>query len=416
VPRGSQLARVTTRLPRLIGVSGALGLGVMAVLATASVAGAATTTVSVPQGQIHDLAVAVSGGSGTLPPAGSSVTWTYTVNDVGSVEVTGLSITSVVEPQGLGSDTAGDFIGPSGPSDALSGPVTCPATTLAPGASLTCKATEVIDPADVARGSLDEAAYVSGSVSGMTVDSHIAEGALQTATPPAAAPLATTSPTAVPAPTVVVHRATTSGHFLWALAAAVLAGVGILLGCLAARIRRERRVRGAAERDRQQRWHERIVAYDTTMAQWGSYETDLLRSWQYPLIGDVSDPRCQAFLVAQQAASLAQRDHYPQVPGLVEEFVAATDEMARAWVALEAAAVRIKLAHIPEPFRAKVNLAIELLGKGLHPSATSAERRLFVDRGVREASVALQAMHLRIPERAIRTIEAIDTLALAPAV
>jgi hypothetical protein len=264
----------------------------------------------------------------------------------------------------------------------------------------------------VARGSLDDAAYVSGSAGGATVDSHIAEKGLQNAAPPPA----TTSPTTVPAPAVVVHRVTTSGHFPWALGAAILATLGILLGYVAAQIRRERQVRGAAERDRQQRWHERIVAYDTTMAQWGAYETDLLRSWQFPLIGDVSDPRCQAFLVAQQAASLAQRDHYPQVPGLVEEFVAATDEMARAWAALEAAAVRIKLAHIPEPFRAKVNLAIELLGKGLHPSATSAERRLFVDRAVREASAALHAMHLRIPERAIRTIEAMDTPALAPAV
>jgi hypothetical protein len=412
VRTGPKASSWSTRLTR--GRVAVLGLGLAGIvtLFQTGVAQAASTTVTVPMAEMRDLSISVAPNVTVLPASGAPVTWSFLVTDTGSDAITALSITNVIDPQALGSDTAEDFIAPSANTDVLAAPISCPVSSLAPGAATTCTASEVVDATDVAQGGLSDAAFASGTASGgATVASHVAEGSLHGAP----VPTTTAAPAPAVAPTVVVHRVTTRAHFPWGLVAAILAVLGMFLAYLGARIRRERNVRRAAELDRRQRWDERTEAYHVTMAEWGAYETDLLRSWQFPLIGDVSDPRCCAFLAAQQQAALAKRDVYPAVPALVEQFAAATDEMAAAWDVLEAAAKRIKLENIPAPFRAKINLAIELLGKGLHPSATPAERRLFVDRATIEAAEAINAMYLRVPERAVRTIEAMDIPALAAA-
>ncbi|MCB0906356.1 MAG: hypothetical protein KDB63_04465, partial [Nocardioidaceae bacterium] len=78
--------------------------------------------------------------------AGDTVAYTFLVTNTGNTTVTGLSI-----------------------SDAKVGSVTCPATTLAPGASTTCTATYVLTQADVNAGTVSNTATAAGTTTSGSV-------------------------------------------------------------------------------------------------------------------------------------------------------------------------------------------------------------------------------------------------------
>ena len=121
-----------------------------------------------------------------MTAAGQTVTYTFAVTNTGNVTVHGVSI----------AETA--FTG----TGTLS-PVTCPATTLAPGASTTCTATYTVTQADVDAGSVTNTATATGTAPGGGTVTSPPSTATVAATP---APALTVVKTAAPA-TVASGRA-----------------------------------------------------------------------------------------------------------------------------------------------------------------------------------------------------------------
>ncbi|WP_341934385.1 DUF11 domain-containing protein [Microbacterium sp. LWO14-1.2] len=146
------------------------------VLNTATAAGTAPggpVTTASPQSVVPVVAaapaVAVT-NSGSLPPgsaAGSTVTWTYTLQNTGNVTLTGAALSDALA-------------GTSAPAYQWTGPV----GVLAPGASVTATATTVLTQADVDAGSI---------VSVVTGRGTAPSGAVATATAPATVPISSTA-------------------------------------------------------------------------------------------------------------------------------------------------------------------------------------------------------------------------------
>ncbi|MBM7518723.1 DUF7507 domain-containing protein [Nocardioides nitrophenolicus] len=92
------------------------------------------------------ITIAKSADTRTLAPVGKTVGYSFVVTNTGNVTLRDVVVTE------------GDFTG-AGPMSAIS----CPETTLAPDASMTCTATYVVQQADVDRGTLDNSATASGT-------------------------------------------------------------------------------------------------------------------------------------------------------------------------------------------------------------------------------------------------------------
>ena len=90
----------------------------------------------------------------TAPTAGDAVSYDYAVTNTGNVAVTGLSI---AETAFSGAGTA--------PAP------TCPATSLAPGASTTCTASYTLTQADIDRGTVINTAHATADYAGTPIDS-----------------------------------------------------------------------------------------------------------------------------------------------------------------------------------------------------------------------------------------------------
>jgi uncharacterized repeat protein (TIGR01451 family) len=145
------------------------------------------SSVILPATQAPALTVAKSTTKVSVTHAGQQVPYSFTVTNTGNETLTGVAVTDTV--------TA-----PSDPAN-LS-PVTCPVTTLAPGASTTCTATYTVTQADVDHGgSVRDSATATGTPpSGSAVTSP----ASPVSVPVAQAPALTVVKSAVPA---TVHAA-----------------------------------------------------------------------------------------------------------------------------------------------------------------------------------------------------------------
>jgi uncharacterized repeat protein (TIGR01451 family) len=106
---------------------------------------ASDASVAVAQGPA--LTVAKSTTTASVTRVGQQVPYSFLVANTGNVTMRNVTVTDTVAP-------------PSDPAN-LS-PVTCPDTTLAPGASVTCTATYTVTQADVDHGGLTDAATVTG--------------------------------------------------------------------------------------------------------------------------------------------------------------------------------------------------------------------------------------------------------------
>ena len=104
---------------------------------------ASTATVLVTQ--TGALSLVKSADPVTVTAAGQSVTYSFLVTNTGNVTVSELTV-------------ADTLAAPAGPELT----VTCPVTTLAPGASTTCAATYLVTQADVDHGRVDNTATASG--------------------------------------------------------------------------------------------------------------------------------------------------------------------------------------------------------------------------------------------------------------
>ena len=112
----------------------------------------------------------------SLAGVGDEVTFTFTVKNTGNVTLTGITV-------------ADQLVAPAGPAVT----VTCPSTTLAPGAEMDCTSSKyVVKQADVDAGSVDNSATASGTP--------------PTGPPVVTPPSTTTTPTPVPAPALTLVK------------------------------------------------------------------------------------------------------------------------------------------------------------------------------------------------------------------
>ncbi|HEY3338144.1 MAG TPA: GEVED domain-containing protein [Propionicimonas sp.] len=98
----------------------------------------ATATATIPRAPGISLAKTAGTPSGNI--AGSTVAYSFLVTNTGNLTLTGVSVT-----------------------DPTVGTVTCPATTLAPGAALTCTKTYTLTQADVNAGAVNNTATAAGT-------------------------------------------------------------------------------------------------------------------------------------------------------------------------------------------------------------------------------------------------------------
>lgn len=137
------------------------------------------TTVTVPPAP--GLRVVKTSDTDTITRAGQTLTYSFRVTNTGNVTISGVSVSDQ------------DFSG-TGTLSAIS----CPTTTLAPGARITCTATYTVTQADVDAGQITNAA---------TVDGNTPDGE----SPPATPPSTVTVPVAQTAAITVVKSASISG-------------------------------------------------------------------------------------------------------------------------------------------------------------------------------------------------------------
>lgn len=124
----------------------------------------APATVAVTQSPA--VTVTKSASPATITAAGQSVTYSFVVTNTGNVTLKNLAV-------------ADTMTAPAGPAPTIS----CPRTTLAPTATMTCTATYVATQADVDAGSIRNTATVSGSTQLGTAVTSSPSSATVTATP-----------------------------------------------------------------------------------------------------------------------------------------------------------------------------------------------------------------------------------------
>ncbi|WP_141561867.1 choice-of-anchor A family protein [Micromonospora sp. WMMA1996] len=95
-----------------------------------------------------EITVVKSSTTTTITAAGQQVPYRFAVTNTGGVTLSDVNVTDVQTP-------------PS--SNTNLGPITCPVTTLAPGASTTCTATYTVSQADIDNGSLGDTATAHGT-------------------------------------------------------------------------------------------------------------------------------------------------------------------------------------------------------------------------------------------------------------
>ncbi|HHX7304720.1 TPA: DUF7507 domain-containing protein [Legionella anisa] len=105
----------------------------------------ANSSLTVQGPQLPDLTIMKASNVGGFSAAGSVITYFYTVKNTGNVPLTSITVTD--------------------PHSGLSA-ISCPVTTLNPGAQTTCSATYVTTAADVANGSISDTATVTGNSPG----------------------------------------------------------------------------------------------------------------------------------------------------------------------------------------------------------------------------------------------------------
>jgi uncharacterized repeat protein (TIGR01451 family) len=105
------------------------------------------SAVTVPTPQAPEIAIVKSATPARVHAPGDVISYQFTVTNTGNNTLTSVAVTDAQAP-------------PAGPLD---GPVTCPDTTLAPGASTTCTAAYTVTQADINHGSVDDTATASGT-------------------------------------------------------------------------------------------------------------------------------------------------------------------------------------------------------------------------------------------------------------
>ncbi len=127
------------------------------------------------------ISVVKSADPSTVKQAGQSVTYSFSVTNNGNGPLTGISVADTFTTPSTGSLTPA-----------------CPATTLAPDASMTCTATYTVTQADVDHGTIDDSAIVTGTP---------ASG------PPVTSAPSTASVNAPPAPGIALVKAASVASF-----------------------------------------------------------------------------------------------------------------------------------------------------------------------------------------------------------
>ena len=105
------------------------------------------STVTVTAQPAPQLSLRKSASPATISQVGGTITYSFAVTNNGNVRLRDLAIADAL----------------TAPAGALDGPVSCPVTTLAPGASTTCTATYTVTQADLDHGSVDNTATASGT-------------------------------------------------------------------------------------------------------------------------------------------------------------------------------------------------------------------------------------------------------------
>ncbi|QIG39556.1 DUF11 domain-containing protein [Microbacterium sp. 4R-513] len=101
-------------------------------------------------GQTASIALDKSASVQTIDALGQTVIYSFLVTNTGTLTLTGVFVTDV----------------PLAPAGPLDGPVDCPVTTLAPGASTTCTAEYTVTQEDLDHGRVDDTATATGTPPG----------------------------------------------------------------------------------------------------------------------------------------------------------------------------------------------------------------------------------------------------------
>ena len=122
------------------------------------------------------------GSPNPITTVGQSITYDFVVTDTGNTTVNGLSVADSQSVSG----------------EALTGPISCPVTSLAAGASVTCTGTYTVTSTDITNGKVsDTASATATDPAGTTVTSNPSSLTLPVSVPTSAPKVVTTKPTTV---------------------------------------------------------------------------------------------------------------------------------------------------------------------------------------------------------------------------
>lgn len=218
-----------------------------------------------------------------------------------------------------------------------------------------------------------------------------------------AAPVA---PTPAPAPKVQVD-------FPWE----VILGVGLIIGLAAGAfwgaifVTNKIKAANTAIKKNLLGWKTLIDSHNRIRSEWMSYETDLLKMIDYPMLTDMSEPATIELHKALKNATL----HSPKgmkgldrTPFAQSEYAIAVSELDTAWHVAESKAKLANWNSFDKEEQKRLQRAKDLLSIAMNSGATSSERQL----SYKAAMKALKGL-INAPEKTLLSIEENIRLAVA---
>lgn len=233
------------------------------------------------------------------------------------------------------------------------------------------------------------------------------------------APSPTPAPAPEPSPVDVASTPFDWTPVLWIgggvlLLALTLGAIALWWGHLSPRITQEKerkQVRAAHVRAGELAWGNAQARYREDVKRWLSYETDVRKAMDFPLMRDLNHPLVQRTVAAMSQAQSMHREHPPVLSDDVEPsqqpFVLAADEFHTALKRAVAEAHRVRRSLLTRAQRKNLDTAERLFAIVTDPAAAPNERQM----ALKQMNRLLEGI-ISVPEQVWMQIESSTRLAL----
>lgn len=171
--------------------------------------------------------------------------------------------------------------------------------------------------------------------------------------------------------------------------AAIVALLGVLfgIGVAIAKVTKSSKRRKLEETENLHKWEGYMGKHDTVKSEWNSYESDIVKILQMPLLSDMRDPTTKEFHASLRSANNLRPNTAKSVSirtAVGSQYATAVDKLENSFDAAKHEAERVKLSKFSKEERNRLEKARSLLNMAMNSAATESERasaykRLFVE-------------------------------------